>query len=417
MYIAPLQSRQLTVLLGLAAAVICDSALAFHGDAGDSALRLHHAPSEARPEIGGLQTLSRPAHSGVGITAPSGETRDEQATSVAASRLSRAHGLYRCADEDTLWVRGSTYKASANEEGFTYIPFFGSTASQNWPIRFSLTAVRAAEDALVLAPANASYEGDVAVLSRGPVQARYRLSTDAVEQTFVVSSGDVTGDVSFAIDVETEMAVERAGQGLRFTSADGAVEFGSATVLDAAGARLDLPMSWDGGQIRYTIPASFVANATGEITLDPVITTVDIDGFTANLTQPDVAYDADTDRFFVLYQEDFSATDSDLYYSVLDGTSLSVASSGYLELGATYAYGPAVATIAATNRFVAVYTETDAFDRPTIMVRSAVSEATLSFTTASVAASFDEFFTREFPDVGGESYEGGFETNAVIVFE
>ncbi|MEM9379535.1 MAG: hypothetical protein AAGB93_06240 [Planctomycetota bacterium] len=317
-----------------------------------------------------------------------------------------------------LWARGATYKAIADADGFTYVPYLGADASRSWPITFRLARASSAFADLPLDVATCSFDRDAAQIDRGAVRARYLLANDSVEQTFVLDRAVLgAGDAVLEVQVSTELTVTRTGSGLVFSGPDGEVHFGSATAFDGAGRTRALATEWDGASLTYRVPASFVAESTGDIVVDPLITTVTVDDFDLELTKPDVAYDADTDTFCVIYEEQFSATDGDVYARTLDGTTLALQDGGYLEIGTRRAFGPRVATIAASNRFVAVYTEEDAFDRPSILSRSRLADSGAPWEAERQIAVTDEFFTYENPDIGGEAYELMGPSSAAVVFE
>lgn len=386
------------------------------GQAG--ADRPAHVPAPPAPHAPGYQTLAitrAPAPGASQAGSISGTDQDPRVLPVTG--LERQGGLHVGQQDSTLWIRGETYKASASAAGFTYIPFLGSRASRNWPVTFRLAGAEFSGEARSLEAGQPRLETETIVIDRGPVEARYHLGTRAVEQTFAFPKEAAMGPVNLRIEVETDLEIQPAANGLLFLGPDGGVTFGAAMVVDSVGLSRSLPLDWDGTSLHYTIPGDYVAAATGEIVLDPLIATTVVDDFGLELTRPDVAFDADTNAFCVLYEESFSTTDGDLYYKVIDGTTFSTINEGYMEVSSLRAYDPHIATIAASNRFVAVFTQEDAFARPAIHMRSAVSGATVSFGPDFTIVDTNEFFFYLHPDVGGEAYEGSASTYAAVVFE
>src|SRR5690606_20321402 len=94
-----------------------------------------------------------------------------------------------------IWAVGATFKASFGPDGFVYVPFFGSDAPRNYPVKFALRAVRVGGESVPFAAtANATRDARRVTFDRGPVREIYDLDVDSVEQTFVVDSG-LAGDV------------------------------------------------------------------------------------------------------------------------------------------------------------------------------------------------------------------------------
>ncbi len=344
----------------------------------------------------------------------------EPGSDLSPSTFSLGHdeGLYVARRGETLLARGATYKAAADDSSFTYIPFLGSQASRNWPIRFQLEKVSVDGEPLVLDRDAAELDGKTMILPRGPVDARYRLTESSVEQTFTLDASAVRGNVEFRVTIETDLHYAQEAGGLRFSGPDGGVQFGSATVLDQGGRSMSVPLQLEGSTLVYRVPEVFTREATGSLVLDPLITTLTLDDFQAELTSPDVAYDADENVYCVVYEEVFSGADRDLYYRIFDGSTFAVLDGQYLDNSSLDTHSPALATIAASGRFVVVYTTIDTFGRPIIHTRSRLANAASGFGAEFVLAGFDEFFTRENPDVGGEAYESATGTsNAAVVFE
>src|SRR5262249_43719709 len=70
--------------------------------------------------------------------------------------------------DGTLWADGETYKASFAANGFQYVPFLGSQAPQDYPVRMTVRAARVGTRELALArDARPVRTGDRVVLDRG----------------------------------------------------------------------------------------------------------------------------------------------------------------------------------------------------------------------------------------------------------
>ncbi|MFM7282794.1 MAG: hypothetical protein ACKO32_13555, partial [Planctomycetia bacterium] len=88
-----------------------------------------------------------------------------------------------------IWARGSSYKASFDRDGFTFVPFFGSQAPRNFPLHFRLASIEAGDTALLIeSSAPAELDGRRITYARGPVIERYDLAFEQVEQSFVIDT-------------------------------------------------------------------------------------------------------------------------------------------------------------------------------------------------------------------------------------
>src|SRR6185503_15529495 len=85
-----------------------------------------------------------------------------------------------------VWGSSRAYKASFDGTGATFIPFFGSDAPRNYPVRFALAAVRAGSQMLPLvADAKTAVAGRRVTTDHGSVREVYELSPRSMEQLFV----------------------------------------------------------------------------------------------------------------------------------------------------------------------------------------------------------------------------------------
>ena len=80
------------------------------------------------------------------------------AVATATGRVLRDVLTDECGD-GLVWAIGNTWKASFGAEGFTYVPYFGSAAPRNFPVRFQLQAVQVGGEALPLGPGSVQRRG------------------------------------------------------------------------------------------------------------------------------------------------------------------------------------------------------------------------------------------------------------------
>jgi hypothetical protein len=217
-----------------------------------------------------------------------------------------------------VWVRGHAYKASFGPDGFTFLPAFGADAPQNYPVELDLGSIAVGGRQLELsAVPRVSRDGKIVTLDHGSLREVFLLDLEQVEQTFVIDGFPGAGDLVIRIDVATELAPMFADGVLRFMhEAFGWVAYGDAFVLDSSGVRLPIERTWTGSAIELTVPASFLAEATYPVTVDPPVTAFTNTSGGGGAPQdsfPDITWSGGTDRFWITWQHHWSATDKDCY--------------------------------------------------------------------------------------------------------
>jgi hypothetical protein len=299
-----------------------------------------------------------------------------------------------------VWARGSAYKASFGSEGATFIPFFGSHAPRNFPIRLALASARVGTQPLALGARVVSIAGNHVTIERGVLDEVYVLSADSVEQTFVLGALATPGELALTIDVETELGIERDATGFAFSNAHGRVQMTGAVVIDAAGRRQALETRLLGNALEIAVPQSYLASAQFPITIDPVISTVVVDGFPINNIQADIAYNATFDRFLVVYEEVFSVTEHDVFSVFLDGDGHMQGSGTYIDNTAETWSEPRIANNTAAATFLIVARTVPAGGGAhSISARSRAAGGALG---SQVIVSGPELGDKREPDVGGD---------------
>ncbi|MBL8898550.1 MAG: hypothetical protein JNM84_13015 [Planctomycetes bacterium] len=238
------------------------------------------------------------------------------------------HLLFDTDESGAIWVRGSNWKASFDERGATFVPFFGSRAPRSFPISFELAEAQIGGAHLPLDRAgSARREGACIATDRGPLTEIYRLSLDAIEQRFVLEERMGAGALEIAIAVSTELSWRAlADGGFAFENEHGAVHYGRAEAFDADGRRTRVQSAWKDGRIVLSVPAEFVAAATYPLTVDPIVAAMtlgnpQIPGSANNLwSNADIAYDAGTDLYVFAMEHAYSATDHDIYVHAFDSS-------------------------------------------------------------------------------------------------
>ncbi len=307
--------------------------------------------------------------------------------------------LFDRADDGALWALGTNYKMRFAADGVTYFPLFGERAQQHTPLSFDVAAPITAPIAL---------DGNRVSLTRGGLVEVYDLAPDHVEQSFVLAARPAGGDFSLRVKVATDLPAARGANGLRFDAGDlGHVEYGDATIVDAAGRTIARRSEWDGSGVRFALPASFLAGARFPVTIDPLISTFNVDGSSLACAHPGVAYDREFDFFLVAYERAATGTDHDIIerrYSTLGLFLDEVA----VDITTKESREPAVA--AGPTSFQVVWTDrNNAGTGDDIRARNRDSSTTTQRTAYTVSATnLDEHA----PDVGGV-IDGA--TNAFLV--
>lgn len=298
---------------------------------------------------------------------------------------------------EDVWARGRSYKARMGGGTFDYIPFLGSTAPRNFPVRFELQKVVVAGSTVPLVEGDLNWSTEALEQNRGPVIERYLLGTQAVEQTFVVPR-QPKGALTVHIGVETELTFAAQEVGAIYRNDLGAVRIGAAFAVDARGQSFPLSSTHTNRGYTINVPAEVVAAATYPLTIDPIINTFDVDTFAAELTCPKVVTHWLTGESYVIYVENFSATDADVFSSIISVSDV-VTSFAYVDMTTDKWGSPDLACA-----------QSDA----TVLVACAVEEEVHGRRLGLPAAGFDPVFrvdsgsygrTKSHVSVGGDALD------------
>ena len=133
------------------------------------------------------------------------------------------------------------------------------------------------------------------------------------------------------------------GGAFRFECELGGVAYGEAIVLDGAGRRASVRSEWGAGTIRHTADADFIASATGQVVVDPLIETIFALGFRpAVLDWADVAFNGRHLNYCVVAEEGFWAGDSDIVAWLVDAYTWEVSEFGYVDGTSRAWYQPSI---------------------------------------------------------------------------
>lgn len=284
-----------------------------------------HVPLTFSALLTGLAAQAPPAPSAA-VASPDAGTSAPAAVDGARREALIGRGIDRVhfdrpTADGPLWAVGSAWKASFDPRGFTVVPFFGSEAPRNFPLRFELTRATVGGVPLSLADGEPVVDGNSVRTARGSVVEVVDTRLEQLEQSFVFGTLPNRGAIAVDVHVGSEFAVAPIADGLRFANEFGHVDYTKAVAVDARGQRLPLAIEWTGDSAHIEIPASFVEQAQLPIVLDPVLNYWYgiASGQTALQHDSDVAsFQALGGRTLIVYQRDFSASDTDCWGVLFD---------------------------------------------------------------------------------------------------
>jgi hypothetical protein len=255
----------------------------------------------------------------------------ENATSLEGLALEKARAglgagptrvlFDRPRDDGPWWAIGASWKASFDRGGFTFVPFFGSQAPQNHPLRVEVAAASIGGTPLAVGQGEPVVADGQVRTPRGPFVEVVDTRLDHVEQSFVFDRLPSRGAITVDVRITTDLVAATIENGVRFANDLGHVDYTKALALDAAGRQLPLTIDWDGGTARMTIPAAFVESATLPIVLDPVLNGwFNLSGGAIYNHDMEVAsYQSNGGRTLVVYQRQASLVDQDCWGILFDG--------------------------------------------------------------------------------------------------
>lgn len=240
--------------------------------------------------------------------------------------------------DGTTWVRGANFKASFDTRGAEFTPAFGALAPRNEVVSLSPASVSIDGVAQTFERSvDEARRGDRVEFDRGVFVERYDLALRSIEQSFVFPTLPNRGAIEVRIPISSNepaangrpfgntLVGRETDAGLEFRNASGAVSYGRAVAIDAAGRRVDVTTTFEDGAVVLRVDGAFVESAALPLVIDPVVSNLFLDSTTSDTLLPDVCWNEAGLYWFVVYEYVFSLTDSDVYsrsYSTA-GTQLS----------------------------------------------------------------------------------------------
>jgi hypothetical protein len=321
--------------------------------------------------------------------------------------IDQSQVFYDAPGDGSLWAIGAGYKSQFNADGATYIPYFGPSAPQLYPITFGLQSVTVGGNPVAFSTnVDPTHVGSTIAFDRGTFVESYLMEVGSVEQTFTFGSLPAGGDLVVRVGIDTSLGSSESADGFRFGNDLGYVNYGHATAIDANGRAVTATSILEDGAVEIRVPASFLASAVYPVTIDPIVTTFSVDSSTSDDSSPDVAFVGG--RYLACFERVFAATDHDVWAQQYDLSGTLVASSGaYIDFTTGYWADPrAASNNLANNYMVAAAVGIPSSAARVIMARTRDAASTtmgVQFTVSTGASGTDQFN----PDIGGDPVLSG----------
>ncbi len=216
------------------------------------------------------------------------------------------------------WAAGDDYKVSFHDD----MTFYPAIAGVDGRVTWRTTSIQVGNEELLSGAAPLRHNDDWRYEYRyGQITEAYDVRIDGVEQTFVFASIPGQGDLVVTGQVLSPLEVQpMSGHGaIVFCDQQGhsIVEYGAATVFDAAGRTLQIETTASAGEVRLRVPAAWLANATAPITIDPIISTTTVKNSSGYPVDIDIARDDESNQLLIAYGR-WSGNENDLFIVLCD---------------------------------------------------------------------------------------------------
>lgn len=335
---------------------------------------------------------------GLAAAAPAAQL---QPAAVAPSTSLTGVHVDRTADGD-VWVLAPGYKARFGRDGVTYYPYFGARADRLYPCRFALREVARGDLALPLAAdVVPQVDGHTIRFLRGAVTEVWELRAGEVEQSFVVTAVDATGDLVVRLAVDSDLAWSDTSDGLRLVHPSlGHVLYGDVLTFDGAGRRCTSASRLCPGGIELRVPQAELAAMAGPITVDPVVRTIAVDTGSDTVGDSEVAFEPNTGHWLVVYARTFATTDTDIVSRRFDVTG-TLLEEVVVATGSRESANPSVAANGPARQFLVAWDEDTAVADRVILARTRSAASTGMGSTFTLLDTSGVGNDDVFPRVGG----------------
>ncbi|MGK0521898.1 MAG: hypothetical protein ACJAUC_004617, partial [Planctomycetota bacterium] len=180
--------------------------------------------------------------------------------------------------------------------------------------------------------------------------------------------------------------------------------------------------NYTGSHLELVLPHAFVATASYPLVLDPPISSAIVTSNTKPLRHPDIAYMPGSDRYLVVWEHAYSASDEDIHGRLVSGDGTPVGSLIFIDTSGTRERNPTVCAVAMSGQFVVAYEYSAPYPFPAgstidrIQART-VHPATgnLGSSTALTASTIGLNVRDKSPSLGGDS--SYVDDECILVFE
>ncbi|MCR9247232.1 MAG: hypothetical protein NXI31_19540 [bacterium] len=319
-----------------------------------------------------------------------------------------------------IYCRGRNYKACFNDRDWAFVaqPPDGIAAS---PIRFALRACSVGGRPLPVtgAPTRRLEERRVAYRYDGLTES-VDLRGDAVEQSFRFDELPTREAITVRIAVSGDREIRDLGDGVLLAGNAGDVSYSEAIALDATGRRINAPTTVEGNTIVITVPRSFVESATLPLVIDPIVASTTVVSGQVIYSNPDIAWDAGTESFAVIYERFFSINDIDVHLQRFDSRMAPVGALTVVDLTLDVWQRPRIANCRLYGRHLVV-AEVSADASPPVWIAGRIVDGhgtlvTSQFDIAKAGVSGHAVGDKTNPDVGGDP-SGAPPTYFTVVWE
>lgn len=302
--------------------------------------------------------------------------------------------------DGSVWARGRGYKAQIATTGLHFLAARG--AQEALAVDFATAAVRIGNEALPQSSPTLTYRSGNCQLDHGAFVENFALRPEGVEQSWVFASLPLRDELTIDVAWSSPLPCRPDGDGHFFRAEDGSgIHYGSATAIDAGGKRLSLRTQCVADRLRIVVPQSFVAMAQLPLRIDPLVgSAVPIaTNSTVDIGEPDLAFDESTNGWLLVWNQEFSGTDWDVYARRLNRNLTLHGAAFGIDLSSANWRRPRVANMS----FVAQYLIVAQAGTPTGTI---VGRRVTATGTAWPTQIIDGSSGCEHPDVGGDPFAG-----------
>lgn len=294
---------------------------------------------------------------------------------------------------DGQWrADGPDWSATFDAGSAVFVPALGRVSPHRFPVRLrTVTIGRAGGESFPAETSDPDHVGDA--IHYAPIEGtteRWRATPAGLELSYELreplpGGGDLV--VRLAVTSELAPAGAAADGSLRLSHARyGGIRIGAVTGIDALGVEVPGTARWNDETLELRLPSGFVDRARYPLLLDPLIGTERQVG-NGDDSNPDVAFDAASQSYLVVFDRTNSLTSVDVLGQRYDvqGNPIGGLQPFYTSTNRIASH-PTVCSVAGSGRFVIAWREAPGVLGPWA-VRCSALDANLNVTTIRTLAS------------------------------